>query len=141
MLSKRLFLFIHKMAMFAILIASFTPNISHALATHKSMNSMMQEICVSNGAKINLKIQTTLGQQRFVEFAIKPTPQSKTIVMHFAHCPFCASATNDTLLNTAKLPVFVKLISQAQQCIVTKPLSYPSFLTRPPPAQAPPYFI
>ena len=127
--------------MFAILIASFTPNISHALATHKSMNSMMQDICVSNGAKINLKIQTTLGQQRFVEFAIKPTPQSKTIVMHFAHCPFCASATNDTLLNTAKLPVFVKLISQAQQCIATKPLSYPSFLTRPPPAQAPPYFI
>lgn len=138
MLSKRLFRFIHCIALFAIVFASIAPSVSHALAAQNNTNSFAQEVCTSTGAKVVIQVVTTKGKQLATEFVVSKT-SSKTMPMHLEHCPFCASAALAASLPTTNLLIIASLEASAHQLAQ---YAAPAVVTRPyasPPSQAPPY--
>lgn len=140
MLSKKLFLFMHKIALFAIVFAALAPGISHALAAQQGTNSFTQEVCSTNGKKITIQVVTTKGQQFSAEFTTKNTGESapKTINHHLEHCPFCANPSIDADLEAPHAPIIAILEAQAQQIAVVSQVVLTRFSVLPPPAQAPP---
>ncbi len=70
--SKKTFRFIHKIALFAIIFASFVPSISHALAPANN-TSFAQEVCTTNGSKITIQVLTTKGKQLATELPVQLT--------------------------------------------------------------------
>jgi Protein of unknown function (DUF2946) len=142
MLSKKLFRWVHKIALFAIIFASFAPSISHALAAQNGVNSSFaQEICTSNGKKISINVQTTKGQQFSVEFAVKQSPQPKSMAMHLEHCPFCASPVFAADLPNNQLSIIGLLEVTAQKTALYAVPFYVNYTHKTPPAQAPPSYI
>ncbi len=137
MLSKKLFRFIHSVALFAIVFASIAPSISHALAAQNNVNSFAQEVCTSTGEKVIIQVVTTKGQQLATEFVVsKSSP--KTMPMHLEHCPFCASAAVAATLSASHSLIIALLEETAQQLAQ---YSAPKFVTQyyvSPPSQAPP---
>ncbi|PPC88474.1 MAG: hypothetical protein CTY37_00990 [Methylotenera sp.] len=137
MLSKKLFRFIHSVALFAIIFASIAPSVSHARAAKNNVNSFAQEVCTSTGEKVVIQVVTTKGKQLATEFIVtKSSP--KTMPMHLEHCPFCGSAAT-----TASLPatntLIIAILEQAAQQLAQ--YSAPAVLNQPyvsPPSQAPP---
>ncbi len=114
MLSKKLFRFIHSIALFAIVFASIAPSISHALAAQNNINSFAQEVCTSTGEKVIIQVVTTKGKQLTTEFAVtKASP--KTMPMHLEHCPFCASAATLASLPVSNTLIIAMLEAAAQQ--------------------------
>ena len=71
MLSKKLFSFLHKIALFTIVFASLAPSVSHAVAAQNGNNSFTQEICTNSGKVISIQVLTTKGQQFSVDFTVK----------------------------------------------------------------------
>lgn len=137
MLSRKLFQFMHRVALFAIIFASIAPAISHALAAQNGSNSFVQEICSSAGKKVVIQVLTTKGKQLATEFEVNQAP-SKTMSMHLAHCPFCSSN-----IFTASLPapdlLITALLAETAQTIAQ--YAIPAVVSRPyvsPPSQAPP---
>lgn len=139
MLSKRLFRFINKIALFAIVFASLAPTISHAFSSNNS-SSFTQEICSSSGQKLFVQVVTTQGQQRLAELDIKSpgdnSPQS--INHHLEHCPFCSNASNHVAIIVPHAPILVKLAEEAQLIAANSPVVLRTFSVVPPPSQAPP---
>lgn len=138
--SKKLFRFIHKIALFAIVFASLAPSISHALAAQQGINSFAQEVCTSNGQKITIQVMTTKGQQLATNLsADEEVSKSPTrIVLHLNHCPFCANPNTSIAIEPPVLPIITLLAVQAQHlATITQPV-LPRFSALPPPAQAPP---
>ncbi len=137
MLSKRLFRFMHHIALFAIIFASFAPTISHALAVQNDSNSFAQEVCTSSGEKVVIQVMTTKGQQLSTEFVVsKSSP--KTMIMHLEHCPFCSSSVASASLPTTNALIIALLEQTAQQIAQ---YAAPIVVSRPyvsPPSQAPP---
>ena len=137
MLSKRLFRFIHRIALFAIFFASVAPSISHALAAQNNTNSFKQEICTSTGEKVVIQVLTTKGKQLSTEFVVsKSSP--KTMAMHLEHCPFCSSAAIAASLPATNTLIIAVLTATAQKIAQ---YAAPTVATRPyvsPPSQAPP---
>ena len=140
MLSKTLFRYLHRIALFAIIIASVAPSISHALATQNNTNSFTQEICTSTGEIVVIQVVTTKGQQLATEFVVSKT-SPKTISMHLEHCPFCGSA-----LVMASLPatnaLIITLLEKAAQQLAQH--SAPIIVTQfhvSPQSQAPPHTL
>ena len=137
MLLKKLFRFVHSVALFAIIFASIAPSVSHALAAKNNVNSFAQEVCTSTGEKIVIQVVTTKGKQLATEFIVtKSSP--KTMPMHLEHCPFCCSAAT-----TASLPasntLMIAILEQAAQQLAQ--YSAPAVLNQPyvsPLSQAPP---
>lgn len=137
MLSKKLFRFIHHIALFAIIFASVAPSISHALAAQNNSNSFMQEVCTSTGEKVVIQVVTTKGKQLATEFVVsKSSP--KTMSMHLEHCPFCSNSIATTSLPTSSSLIIALLAATAQQIAQ---YTAPVVVSRPyvsPPSQAPP---
>ncbi len=140
MLSKKLFLFIHKIALFAIVFASLAPSISHALAAQQGTNSFTQEVCSTNGKKITIQVTTTKGQQFAAELSTKNTTENspKSINHHLEHCPFCANPSTDAGLEAPHAPIIAILEAEAQHIAVVSQVVLTRFSVLPPPAQAPP---
>jgi hypothetical protein len=140
MLSKKLFNWVHKVALFAIFFASIAPSISHAIAAQYGINSFAQEVCTSNGEKIAIQVMTTKGQQIATNLNVNEAGSESpaSLVDHFNHCPFCANPNTSDAIEPPLLPVIALLAMQAQYlAIVAQPL-LPRFSVLPPPAQAPP---
>ncbi len=139
MLSKKLFLLINKVALFAIVFASLAPSISHALAA-QSDASFAQEICTTDGKKITIQVVTSKGQQLATELS-KQTSNDKAptgIQHHLQHCPFCANSSIDSVIEASYAPIIALLTAQAEKQVALSPVFFTSFSTLPPPAQAPP---
>jgi Protein of unknown function (DUF2946) len=141
MLSKKLFRLMHKIALFAIIFASFAPNISHAFAAQTGTNNFVQDICTSNGKKVSIQVQTTKGQQFSVEFAVKQSPQPKSMAMHLEHCPFCASPAFAADLPNNQLSIIRLLEVTAQKSAQYAVPFYVNYTYKTPPAHAPPSYI
>ncbi len=144
MLSKKLFLLMHKIALFAIVFASLAPSISHAVAAQNGTNSFTQEICSANGKIISIQVLTTKGQQLSVDFAVKQTaqqsPKPHNIAMHLEHCPFCGGHFSAATLPTSNAIIIAQLAATAQK---TAEYAAPVVTSQTyvlPPAQAPPRF-
>lgn len=137
--SKKTFRFIHKIALFAIIFASFAPSISHALAPANN-TSFAQEVCTTNGSKITIQVLTTKGKQLATELPAQST-ENKTpigIQHHLQHCPFCANPSTDAAVQAPHIPIVAILAAQAQRIAVNHQEVLPRFSVLPPPAQAPP---
>lgn len=139
MLSRKLFRWMHKFALFAIVFASLAPSISHALAAQQGINSFAQEICTTNGEVITIQVVTTQGQQLATELgAAEKASSPANIVHHLNHCPFCSNPNTDHGLDASHTPLIILLETQAQQLAVSTQAVLPRFSVLPPPAQAPP---
>lgn len=139
MLSKKLFAWVHKVALFAIIFASLAPSISHALAAQQGVNSFAQEICTTNGEIITIEVVTTQGQQLSTELGAAEEPSSPaSVVHHLNHCPFCANPNTDNGIEASHTPIIALLETQAQQLVISSHAVLPRFSVLPPPAQAPP---
>jgi Protein of unknown function (DUF2946) len=140
MLSKKLFLLMHKIALFAIIFAAVAPSISHALAAEQGTSSFTQEVCSTNGKKITIQVLTTKGQQFSAEFTTKNTGETgpKSINHHLEHCPFCSKPSTDVAMEPPHAPMIAILEAEAQLITVVSQVVLARFSVLPPPAQAPP---
>ena len=142
MLSQNLFKFLNKIALLAIVFASFAPSISHALAVNSSA-SFAQEVCTTSGSKITIQVLTTKGQQLATELPAQAS-ESKSptgIQHHLQHCPFCANPSTDAVIQAPHAPIVAILAAQAQQLAAITQTNFSSFSALPPPAQAPPSIL
>ncbi len=137
MLSKRLFRFVHSIALLAIVFASVAPSISHALAAQNNTNSFAQEVCTSTGEKVVIQVVTTKGKQLATEFVVTKTAP-KTMSMHLEHCPFCGSAATAAGLPATNALIIAKLAATAQQLAEYSSPIVVSYSYVSPPSQAPP---
>lgn len=139
MLSQKLFRWLNKIALFAIVFASLAPSISHALQANSSAG-FAQEVCTTSGEKITIQVLTTKGQQLATELPAQ-TSQNKSptgIQHHLQHCPFCANPSTDAAIQAPHAPIIAILAAQAQHIAATSQVVLPRFSVLPPPAQAPP---
>lgn len=138
MLSRNLFGWAHKIALFAIIFASLAPSISHALANQNGTQGIMQSICGVGGQKLYIQVVTTKGQSIQAALDTKPGSQPVSINHHLNHCPFCTNPNTSVDIETSSLPIIKLLVMQEQYIsTVAQPISS-SFSVLPPPAQAPP---
>ena len=142
MLSQKLFRWVYKVALFAIVFASFAPSISHALAAANN-TSFAQEICTTSGTKITIQVLTTKGKQLATELPAQSTENKAPTniqhhLHHLHHCPFCANPVTDAMIQAPHAPIVAMLTAQAQQIAASAQVATPHFSTLPPPAQAPP---
>ncbi len=140
MLSQKLFRWVNKFALFAIIFASLAPSISHALAAQQGANTFAQEICSTNGKKIIIQVVTTKGQQLATELSGQSTGEKMPagIQHHLQHCPFCANPSTDAAIQAPHAPIVAVLTQEAQHTAATFQVDLPRFSVLPPPAQAPP---
>ena len=137
-MSKKLFKLMHKIALFAIIFASFAPSISHAVAAQNGTNSFTQEVCSASGKKISIQVVTTKGQQLSVDFAVKQSAQPKNIAMHLEHCPFCGGQFSAATLPASNAAIIAQLTATAQKTAEYAAPVFANQLYVSPPAQAPP---
>jgi len=141
MLSRKLFCWVHKIALFAVVFASIAPSVSYALAAQQGGNSFVQEICTTGGETITIKVVTRQGKQLSTELNTeKQAPSPANIAHHLNHCPFCSSPNTDNAIEAPLAPIIATLEMQAQQLAVSTQVVLPRFSVLPPPAQAPPAF-
>ncbi len=143
MLSQKLFRWVNKVALFAIVFASLAPSISHALVAQQGTNTFSQELCASDGKKITIQVVTSKGQQLATELS-KQSSSDKVptgIQHHLQHCSFCANPSTDAAIQAPHASIIVLLAAQAKKQAVGVFVHFTSFSTLPPPAQAPPNFI
>ena len=142
MISKKLFSLMQKIALFAIVFASLAPSISHAIAAQNGTNNFTQEVCSASGKKISIQVQTSKGQQLFVDFAVKQSAQQSTppknIAMHLEHCPFCGGHFSVTALPASNAIIIAQLALTAQNAAEYAVPVFASHSYVSPPAQAPP---
>lgn len=140
MLPQKLFRWMHRFALIAMVFASLAPSVSHALAGQGSAASFMQEICGTGGKKLYIKVVTTQGKQFQASFDIKPDKQSTSISQHMTHCPFCHAGVADidlTIPNPA-FALYLLAVADAQPFDYLAPFTshtvQTAHLTRAPPA-------
>jgi hypothetical protein len=149
MLSQKLFRWVNKVALFAIVFASLAPSISHALAAQQgtSAGTFAQEVCTTGGSKITIQVVTTKGKQLATELPAQLTDKGNqdkaptSIQHHLQHCPFCANPGADVAIQAPHAPIVAILAAQAQNIAANSQVVLPRFSALPPPAQAPPHFI
>jgi hypothetical protein len=143
MLSQKLFSWINKVALFAIVFASLAPSISHALAAQQGTSTFAQEVCTTNGIKITIQVLTTKGKQLATELPAQSTESKAPVNIqhHLQHCPFCANPSTDAAIQAPHASIIAILATQAQRIAVKSQAVLPRFSVLPPPAQAPPSFI
>ena len=146
MLSQKLFCWVNKIALFAIVFASLAPSISHALAAANN-TSFAQEVCTTSGTKITIQVLTTKGKQLATELPAQFTENNNQdkapagIQHHLQHCPFCANPSSDATIVSSHAPIIAILETQAQRIAVNHQEVLPRFSVLPPPAQAPPSIL
>ena len=139
MLSNKLFRWVNKVALFAIIFASIAPSISYAMAAQTGA-SFAQEICGSNGKKFTIQVLTSKGQQLATELAAKPADKTTPagIQHHLQHCPFCANPNIDVAIQVSHAPIVALLAARTEKQAAVAPVVFTSFSSLPPPSQAPP---
>lgn len=142
MLSQKLFSWLNKVALFAIVFASLAPSISHALQANSGA-AFKQEICTTSGEKITIQVLTTKGQQLATELSAQSSSEKAPtgIQHHLQHCPFCASPSTDAAIQAPHTPILGVLVAQAKQIAVNSQAVLPRYSALPPPAQAPPSIL
>ena len=146
MLSQKLFCWVNKIALFAILFASLAPSISHALQANSGVG-FVQEVCTTSGTKITIQVLTTKGKQLATELPAQFTENNNQdkaptgIQHHLQHCPFCANQSTDAAIQASHAPIIAILEIQAQRIAVNHQEVLPRFSALPPPAQAPPSIL
>lgn len=142
MLSKKLFYWVNKVALFAIVFASLAPSISHALSATNN-TSFAQEVCTTGGTKITIQVLTTKGKQLATELPAQSTENKAPtgIQHHLQHCPFCANPSTDAAIQAPHAPIIAILAAQAQHIAANSQAVLPRFSVLPPPAQAPPNIL
>jgi Protein of unknown function (DUF2946) len=142
MLSQKLFKFLNKIALLAIVFASLAPSISHALQANNG-GGFVQEVCTTSGQKITIQVLTTKGQQLATELPAQASESKAPIGIqhHLQHCPFCANPSTDAAVQAPHAPIIAILTAQAQQIAATAHIGLPRFSALPPPAQAPPSLL
>ena len=145
MLSQKLFRWVNKVALFAIVFASLAPSISHALAAQQGTSTFAQEVCTTNGTKITIQVLTTKGQQLVTELVAKDLaakPADKTtpagLQHHLQHCPFCSAGTLAAILPNQSLVIIELLEITAQKLAKYAAPTIVSATYVSPPSQAPP---
>lgn len=143
MLPKKLFRWMHKIALFAIVFASLAPGISHALAAKNGTNSFAQQVCTSDGKKVTIQVTTTQGQQLAAEFSVKATGKSlpQGINHPLEHCPFCASHAIAAALPVSNLEIIALLEASAQKAAEYAAPFFANHTYVSPPSQAPPQVL
>lgn len=137
MLSRKLFSWVHKVALFAIVFASLAPSVSHALASQQQ--GFMQAICGVGGQKLYIQVITTQGQQLQASLDTKPGSQPASISLHMQHCPFCHAGVADVVIPNRN-PSFALFLAQQEaeqafnyQAPVISTVVHLAHLTRGPP--------
>jgi Protein of unknown function (DUF2946) len=140
MFSQKIFKRINTIALFAIVFASLAPSISHALAAQHGVNSFVQEICTANGESITIQVVTSQGNKLDTQLDTeqKLPANSKTLISHLNHCPFCSNPSVNTALEPSTTFVIAALQSHIERLGFVASAVTKSFTTLPPPAQAPP---
>ncbi len=139
MVPKRLFSWMHKVALFAIVFASLAPSISHALAAQQGTATFSQEICTAGGRVISVQVVSSEGQKLGTGLESEKRPPSPArILHHLNHCPFCANPKIDHGMTALYVPMTILLETQVQQRVVSAQAVLPRFSVLPPPAQGPP---
>ncbi|WP_020182723.1 MULTISPECIES: DUF2946 domain-containing protein [unclassified Methylotenera] len=140
MLSVKFQQLICKIALAAIVFASFAPSISHALNAMSGRN-FTQDVCTSDGRKVSIQVMTTQGRQLVTEFNIKPSKSDhQELVHHLEHCPFCSHSVSDVAIVPSHAIIVSILTAVAQrQAVIEQPL-YSVFTSLPPHSHAPPLF-
>jgi hypothetical protein len=115
MLTQKIFGWMHKVALFAIVFASLAPSISHALASQSNARSFLQEVCSASGQKLYIQVQvvTTKGKQLQAGLDLKPEQQPITFSHHMEHCPFCHAGMMDVVLASHN-PAFELYLAEQQ---------------------------
>jgi hypothetical protein len=113
MLRQKIFRFMHKVALFAIVFASLAPSISHALVGQTNARGFLQEVCSVSGQKLYIQVQvlTTKGQQLQTGLDLKPEQQPISFSHHMDHCPFCHAGMMDVVLPSHN-PAFELYLAQ-----------------------------
>jgi hypothetical protein len=137
--SQKIFRLIDKIALFAILFASFAPTISHALVERGNTNSFIQQVCSASGQKIFIEVVTSQGKQLQAGLDIKPGSQPVSINHHMDHCPFCHAGVADVVIPSDN-PAFELYLAQqachrglAYQAPVVSSVIQTAHLSRAPP--------
>lgn len=140
MLSQKLFRWMHRLALVAMVFAALAPSVSHALAGQGSAASFMQEICGTGGKKLYIQVVTTQGNQIQASFDIKPDSQSKSLSQHMMHCPFCHAGVVDIDLpvRNPAFALYLEAIADGQVFDYSTPFTthtvQTAHLTRAPPS-------
>ncbi len=108
MISQRLFRWMHKVALVAMIFASLAPSISHALASQNNAKGFLQEICSASGQRLFIQVVTTQGQQLQMALDVKPDQQPTSISHHLEHCPFCHAGIADVMLPAPNAEMIVR---------------------------------
>lgn len=139
MLPTKLFHWMHRLALFAVVFASLAPSISHALAAKQGVNSFTQEICRPNGETITIEVVTNKGLQLSTELTTE-APDSTTTnpLHHLNHCQFCSNPITGHAIVPSHALIVATLEAQAQKIDFFTQAVLPRFSVLPPPAQAPP---
>ena len=139
MVKQKLFRWMHRVALFAIIFASLAPSISHALNAHANPKGFLQEICSTGGKKLYIEVVTTQGKQLQAGLDIEPGTQPASISHHMNHCPFCHAGVADLVI-PSRNPAFelylVQQVSQQRFDYITPVVSHSiqtAHLTRAPP--------
>ncbi len=138
MLSTKLFHWMHRLALFAVVFASLAPSISHALAAKQGINTFTQEICTTNGETIKIEVVTTKGQQLSTELDTEAPTSSANLFHHLDHCPFCSNPITGHAIAPSHAVIVATLAVKAQRFDTYTQAVLPHFSVLPPPAQAPP---
>ena len=113
MLSKKIFKWVHQVALFAIVFASLAPSISHALAAQQGINSFAQEVCTQDGRTITIQVVTTQGKQLQTGLETTPSSSPVTVSLHMNHCPFCHAGVADVVI-PSRNPAFALFLAQQE---------------------------
>ncbi|MDX1914792.1 MAG: DUF2946 domain-containing protein [Methylophilus sp.] len=141
MFSQKLFRWMHKVALFAMVFASLAPSISHALASQSNAKGFLQEVCNASGQKFYIQVVTAQGQAQQTVFDVESGSQHPiSFSHHMDHCPFCHAGVMDAVVPEVS-PMFALYLEQLEKHIQdpyqTPLFTTPSFqapLTRAPPA-------
>ncbi|MGV3582376.1 MAG: DUF2946 domain-containing protein [Methylophilus sp.] len=112
MVSQKIFRWMHKVALFAIVFASLAPSISHALVRHHDAKGFLQEVCNASGQKFYIQVVTTQGQALQTVFDVESGSQHPiSFGHHMDHCPFCHAGVADIAIPSFN-PAFELYLAQ-----------------------------
>ncbi len=116
MLSQKLFRWVNKVALFAIIFTSLAPSISHALQANSGAG-FVQEVCTTNGEKITIQVLTTQGKELATEFNAQTSNDKAPagIQHHLQHCPFCNASLADNVIPSCNPAFALYLAHQVDQ--------------------------
>jgi hypothetical protein len=117
-------------AMLAIVFASLAPSISHAFPAKNNHQALLQELCSAQGAKRFIAVDLAVDTQQ--------APTQNQAVMHFEHCPYCATHAGTVAITTAPIALFLAQINATEHIQIDAQVLPSSFYQVTPPSHAPP---